>query len=198
MRRTTLTLTLAVLAVFGVTACDSATSPELAAPETGLTVAPPDLSVHELSPSDQAAVDAFHAYRTTGAFIERGCMIVSPGFFNEAGQLLGFGGLFPDVPFGECENGFIRTNPDGTEDLHVNGKGLFFLLLFDPFAIYGSQGSSVKYTYIRHANGISILTVTGKLSDGSRVRGHFTSGDNRAGTLWVEGLGYVVGSPGGR
>jgi len=197
MRR--ITLTLMLLAVAGVTACDSGTSPELAALETGPTVAPPDLSVHGLSPNDQAAMKAFHESRTTGAFIERGCMIVSPGFFSESGQFLGFGGLFPDVPFGEsCENGFIRTNPDGTEDMYVNGKGLFFLLLVNPFSIYGSEGSSVKYTYIRRAKGKSILTVTGTLSDGSRVRGHFTSGDNRAGTLWVEGLGYVVGSPGGR
>lgn len=197
MRR--ITFSLFLLAVFGAAACDSGTSPELAAPETGPMVAPPDLSVQGLSPNDQAALDAFNQYRTTGAFIERGCTIVSPGFFSDAGDLLGFGGLFPDVPFGEpCFNGFTRTNRDGTQDLYVNGKGLFFLLLFDPFAIYGSEGSSVKYTYIRRAKGPSILTVTGTLSDGSRVRGHFTSGDNRAGTLWVEGLGYVVGSPGGR
>lgn len=196
MRRTILTLIL--LAVFGAAACDSGTSPELVAPETGPTVAPPALSVQGMSPNDQAAANAFHESRTTGAFIERGCMIVSPGFFDEAGNLLGFGGLFPDVPFGEpCENGFLRTNPNGTQDIHVNGRGGFFLLLFSPSAYYGSEGSSVKYTYIRRANGKSILTVIGTLSDGSRVRGHFTSGDNRAGTLWVEGLGYVVGSPGG-
>lgn len=50
MRR--ITLTLMLLAVFGITACDSGTSPELAAPEIGPTVDSPALSVQGLASGD--------------------------------------------------------------------------------------------------------------------------------------------------
>lgn len=193
MSRTTSALGL--LVALGMTACDSSTSPQIRSPQASLAPAQ-QAAVQGLSARDQAAVDLFNESRTSGAFVVRDCVFVSPGWFGEDGRLLGFGGLFPDVPDGEsC--GFTRTNPDGSEDLYVNGKGYFFLFLFEPFHIYGSEGSDVKWTYINRADGVRILTITGTLSDGSRVRAHFTSGDNQAGSLWVEGLGYVVGSPGG-
>lgn len=180
---------------FGLLACDSST-----APEAGITALPagsvPELSMEGLSSTDRAAMQLFNESRDTGAFVVKNCLIVSPGFFTESGSFIGFGGLFANELFEGGTCGFTRTNPDGSEDLHVNGRGGLFLFLFQPFAIYGSTGSNVKWTFIRHADGIGVLTFTGTLSNGSRVRGHFTSGDNSAGSLWVEDLGYVLGSPG--
>ena len=157
----------------------------------------PTLSfAQSISPQDQDVVNAMNAGAPSGAIIntEVGCAI-SAGFFR-GDEFIGFGGLFPD---GGCKGGtFERTSPKGKLDLHINGSGMFFLFLFDPFSVFSSEGSDVKWTMIRHEDGISILTVTGWLSDGSRVRAHFTSDphgdDNAKGDfLWVEGLGYVIG-----
>ena len=150
------------------------------------------------SASDNAAIQAFEAAGSKGAVVDHDqCFIVGPGLFNENGDLIGFGGLFPD----ECPQGFERLNPDGTIDNHMSGKGTYFLFLFDPFAIFGSEGSDVRWTWVRHQDGASVLNIHGTLSDGSRVRAHFNSNQSEAGSpnsgrMWVEGLGYILGEPG--
>lgn len=185
-------------AVFSACGADSPT-----VPESDPTPSPLAKKVNQpagLSARDQAAIEMFESAGMSGAVVNHDvCNIVGPGFVNENDDLIGFGGLFPD----ECPQGFERVNPDGTTDFHMNGKGYFFLLLFEPFAIFGSEGSDVRWTWVRHTGGISILNIHGTLSDGSRVRAHFTSGENgavnaKSGRLWVEGLGYVLGSPGGK
>ena len=87
-------------------------------------------------------------------------------------------------------------------DFHTQGSGTFFLIVNDPFTVFGSLGSDVIWRAISHQNGTSVFNVSGTLSDGSRVRAQFVTdpnGDNKAAnTLWVEGLGYVVGGPPGQ
>lgn len=158
-----------------------------------------------LSPLEQSMVDAVMAGEDPGAVIARNDVCAfSPGFFND-GVFVGFGGLFPTPgPQGICPlSNFERTNPDGTVDLHLQGSGGFFLLVFEPsFQFFSSEGSHVRWRLISHEGGTTVFTVSGTLSNGSRVRAHFVtdpSGDNKAAnTLWVEGLGYVVGGPPGR
>lgn len=184
--------TLAVLSVLIACQADSPAEPVVQEPQ--LTVAADGLSSLE-----QSILDAAMA----GAIIDRdvGCGQTS-GFFNN-GVFVGFGGLFPTAgPQGICPlSNFVRTNRDGSVDLHMQGSGQFFLFLFNPFAIFPSAGSDVIWRQIQHENGIRVFTVTGTLSDGSRVRAQFVTdpnGDNKAAnTLWVEGLGYVVGGPPG-
>lgn len=150
-----------------------------------------------IAPQDQDVINAMNAGAPNGAIIntDESCAILT-GFLN-GNSLVAFGGLFPDED--GCRGGtFSRTTPQGKTDLHLNGTGQFFLLLFDPFNIFGSEGSDVKWKMIRHEDGISILTINGWLSDGSRVRAHFTSDprgdDNAKGDfLWIEGIGYVLG-----
>lgn len=157
------------------------------------------------SPLEQSMVDAVMAGEDPGAFIDRNDVCAfSPGFFND-GVFVGFGGLFPTPgPRGICPmSNFVRTNPDATVDMHMQGSGGFFLLLVQPsFQVFGSEGSDVRWRVISHEGGISVFTVSGTLSNGSRVRAHFVTdpnGDNKAAnTLWVEGLGYVVGGPPGQ
>lgn len=138
-----------------------------------------------------------------GATLDRevGCGIIT-GFFNN-GAFVGFGGLFPTPgPQGICPlSNFARVNADGTVDRHMQGSGTFFLVL-PGVAFYGSEGSDVQWRSIQHENGIRLFTVTGTLSDGSRVRAHFvTTPDGlstAANTLWIEGVGYAVGGPPGQ
>jgi len=138
-----------------------------------------------------------------GATLDRevGCGITT-GFFNN-GSFVGFAGLFPDLgPQGFCPlSNFARVNPDGTVDRHIQGSGRLFLVL-PGVAIYGSDGSDVRWRSIQHENGIRMFTVTGTLSDGSRVRAHFVTtpgGENTAAnSLWIEGVGYAVGGPPGQ
>lgn len=156
-------------------------------------------AAQDLSPRDQMAVDMMMGSQSNGAVIERdGVCAVLPGF-SQDGQLVAFGGLFPQ----DCANSFERTNKDGSRDRHAHGVGQFFLLLFSPFKIYGSAGSYAHWTWIDKGDGteIGILTANGTLSDGSRFRLHFTNtpgeGDqSKEGFLWVEGVGYVVGNRG--
>lgn len=179
------------LAPLLLSGCDTrpATEPVAAGPAFGVA------DVGNLSPRDQAALDALNNGTPVGATIdtEVGCGLL-PGFFNETG-LVAFGGLFPN----ECTPGtFDRTNPDETVDIYHSGRGLFFLLVFRPsFRVFGSEGSDVQWRTSRLADGRSLLVINGTLSNGSRVLGHFvrdpSGADNsRDGTLWVEGLGYVV------
>lgn len=194
MRRITSTLVLPF--IVGFAACDSTPTeaPEQLIPSADL----PQMSVEGMSDGDAAAVALFNESRDTGAFVVKDCIIVSPGLFNEEGEFIGFAGFFPNELFdpegGTC--GFTRTNPDGSEDVHINARGGLFLFLFDPPAFFGSEGSDVKWTYMTRGEEKAVLSFNGTLSDGSRVRGHFSSGDNNSGRLWVEGLGYVLGSPG--
>jgi hypothetical protein len=195
IRVASLLFAVAVLAACGTdspTVPDSGPTPSPLAKRVNQPVGP--------SASDEAAIAAFEAAGMNGAVVNHDvCYIVGPGFLNENGDLIGFGGLFPD----ECPQGFERVNPDGTIDNHMNGRGAFFLLLLEPFAFFGSEGSDVRWTWVVHEGGINILNINGTLSDGSRVRAHFTSGQNgamnaKSGRLWVEGLGYILGSPGGK
>ena len=161
-----------------------------------VSVFPSTLVAQQISEQDQDVVNAMKAGAPNGAIIntEVGCAI-GPGFYRGE-EFIGFGGLFPD---NGCEGGtFERTGPKGQLDIHINGRGLFFLFLFDPFNVFGSEGSDVKWNMIRHEDGISVLKINGYLSDGSRVRAHFTSDpngdDNAQGDfLWIEGIGYVIG-----
>ncbi len=190
---------LAFVLLAGLIAC------EADSPSEPLTHGPQLSAVSAgLSSLERSLVDAALAGTDAGAVIDRdaGCGI-SPGFFNN-GALVAFGGLFPvPGPHGICPlSNFERTNPDCTVDVHRQGSGTFFLLVFNPFTIYGSAGSDVSWKEIAHEGGIRVFTVKGILSDGSRVRAHFVTdpnGDNKAAnTLWVEGLGYLVGGPPGR
>ena len=161
-----------------------------------------------LSPLEQSLLDALAAGEDPGSIINRdvGCGLTTGfGVINDDGTVtpVGFGGLFPEPgPSGICPlSNFERTNPDGTIDVHTQGRGAFFLVLFG-LGFYPSGGSDVIWRDISHEGGTSVFTVTGTLSDGSRVRAHFIRDPKgnikEANTLWVEGLGYVVGGPPGR
>jgi hypothetical protein len=184
-------LALAMLAL----GCEQTTEPVAEALAPGVQMA---RDVQELSPRDQAVVDAFNNGAPWGAVINNdvSCSVLT-GFFDASG-LVAFGGLFAN----ECTGGtFERTNPDGTADWHAHGRGEFFLVIFAG-GFFPSAGSSVKWQIIGHEDGISVWSANGTLSDGSRVRAHFVTdpnGDNKpANALWVEGLGYVLGGPPGR
>lgn len=148
-----------------------------------------------LSGSEQELLDAFNAGADMGAMLNRdvGCAILT-GFFTPSG-LAAFGILGPS----DCSNGnFDRTNPDGTVDRHMQGEGSFFLFVTGPDGMaFPSAGSDVRWGRVQHEDGITVFNVSGTLSDGSRVRAHFTrtaDGKNPPGNrLWVEALGYVVG-----
>jgi len=145
-----------------------------------------------LSAGDQALYDAYMEDRTTGAFVNHDfCGLFSYGFFDENGALLGFSLFIP----GSCPQGFERQNPDGTIEQHISGSGQLFLVLLQQGAFFGSEGSDVHWTIKRSPDGRNVLNLNGTLSDGSRVKGHFNQ-NATSGKLWVEGLGYVVGSPG--
>ena len=154
-----------------------------------------------LSETEQALLDELMAGADMGAMLNRdvGCGMLTG--FNNDGQFVAFGGLFPtEGPNGICPMGnFERTNPDGTVDLHMKGTGNFFLVVFTPSGFFPSEGSSVNWRIVAHEGGARTFNVSGTLSDGSRVRAHFTTtpdGKNPQGnTLWIESLGYVVGGP---
>lgn len=156
-----------------------------------------------LSERDKAIVDAMAQGAPHGAIIQgEGFCSILTGFFD-GDVLKAFGGLFQDFADPDaCGNSFSRTNPDGTFDTHWYGNGAFFLVVMDgPF--YSSEGSNVSWTIITHENGISTWRVNGTMSDGSRVRGHFTvdpKGDDNSkeGFLWVEGYGFVIGARGNK
>lgn len=179
-----------------VTACqaDSPSAPIDAGPQLNATSA-------GLTAQEQAIVDELTAGADAGAILDRdiGCGILT-GFSNN-GIPVGFGGLFPvEGPQGICPlSSFARTNPDGTVDVYLQGSGAFFLVLFGA-GVYPSTGSEVRWRAIDLDGGIRLLTITGTLSNGSRVRAQFVTtpdGTNvSANTLWVEGVGYVVGGPG--
>jgi hypothetical protein len=192
------------LAVVVFTAACSGEMPTL--PHNQLSIEPTEVSAESglaaqrgagISARDQAAIDAFHAERTTGASFLRDVCGLGIGFFD-GDDFLGFGGLFPS----ECPGGFIRTNPDGSEDQHLQGRGSLFLFLFE-YGIFPSDGSDVGWQATIHEDGIVSASVHGTLSDGSRVRIHFTdqpTGRNNSADsqLWIEGVGYVRGFRPGR
>jgi hypothetical protein len=186
-RRTSLFLALAVLA-----ACGGESSNTLAPDSDAPLLKKVDGTPPGLSAEDQALMDAYMEGRTTGAFVNRDvCALFSYGFFDENGAFLGFSLFIPE----SCPAGFERQNPDGTIDQHVSSSGLMLLVL-PPFgAFFGSEGSDVHWTIKSSEDGRNVLNVNGTLSDGSRVKGHFNQ-NATSGKLWVEGLGYVVGSPG--
>ena len=98
-----------------------------------------------------------------------------------------------------CRNTFLRTNPDGSMDRHVNGVGGLFLILFQPsFQFIFSTGSNVHWTATQHEDGVRTISIHGTLSNGSRVRAHSVrdpNGDDNSkeSFFWIEGLGYLVG-----
>lgn len=145
-----------------------------------------------LSAADQALYDAYMEGRIAGAFVDRDvCTLFSFGFRDETGALLGFSLFIPE----SCPTGFVRENPDGTIDQHVSSSGQLFLVLLQAGAFFPSTGSDVHWTIKSSPDGRNVLNLNGTLSDGSRVKGHFNQNPT-SGKLWVEGLGYVVGSPG--
>lgn len=154
-----------------------------------------------LSERDKVIVDALAQGASHGAIIEsEGFCTIFTGFFD-ADVFKAFGGLFQDFSDPDaCGNSFSRTNPDGTFDSHWYGHGAFFLVILGGPA-YPSEGSNVSWTIITHENGVRTWRANGTMSDGSRVRAHFTvdpKGDDNSkeGFLWVEGYGYVVGGRG--
>ena len=186
-RRISLFLALAVLA-----ACGGDTPSTLAPDSESPQLKKVDGTPPGLSEKDQALMDAYMEGRTTGAFVNRDvCTLFSYGFFDENGELLGFSLFIPE----SCPTGFERQNPDGTIDQHVSSSGQLFLVLLQYGAFFGSEGSDVHWTIKSSEDGRNVLNVNGTLSDGSRVKGHFNE-NSTSGKLWVEELGYVVGSPG--
>jgi hypothetical protein len=192
-----------VLSALVVSCSDQTTAPSV--PADG-----PQMSAVSdgLSPLEHSLLDALAAGEDPGAIINRdvGCGLTTGfGVVNDDGTVtpVGFGGLFPQPgPNGICPlSSFERTNPDGTVDSHTQGRGAFFLVLFG-LGFYPSTGSDVIWRDISHEGGTSVFTVSGTLSDGSKVRAHFVRDPKgnikEANALWVEGLGYVVGGPPGR
>lgn len=185
---------LVTIALLAAAACgESPAEPAMMDPP--LARAPAAPQPPGLSDEEQALLSALHAGADMGAILNRevGCGILT-GFFTQSG-LAAFGLLSPN----DCSNGnFVRTNPDGTVDRNIQGTGRFFLVVLGPQGMaFPSGGSDVRWGRVQHQDGITVFNVAGTLSDGSRVRAHFTrtpDGMNPPGnTLWVEALGYVVG-----
>lgn len=161
-----------------------------------LFAAPAIATAQLADPQDQEVINALNSGSPNGAIIstEVGCAILT-GFFN-GDNFAAFGALFPET---DCKGGtFEKSRPNGKNDLHMNGAGMMFLVVQDPFTFFPSEGSRVKYNFIFQDGAASVIKISGTLSDGSRVRGHFTvnlNGNDEAGGdfLWVEGIGYVVG-----
>ena len=172
-----------------------------------VTIAALVLSLSSMSGWGQGVSDVCSSDLAMAQGEPHGAVIQGEGFctlltgFADATGLKAFGGLFQDFSDPDaCGNSFSRINPDGTFDTHWYGHGGFFLVVFGG-GFYPSQGSNVSWTIITHENGIRILRLNGTLSDGSRVRGHFTvdpkgEDNSKEGLLWVEGYGYVVGARG--
>ncbi|HKI95784.1 MAG TPA: hypothetical protein VJ992_10900 [Gemmatimonadales bacterium] len=176
-------------------ACQTKSPTELATTQPALSAAPSGLNAQE-----QGLLDALKSGEDPGAIIDRnvGCGLLT-GFFNN-GAFVAFGGLFPtEGPQGICPlSNFTITHPDGSVDTHMQGTGAFFLVIMGG-PTYSSDGSHVTWRVLTNEGGGEVFTVTGTLSDGSRVRAHIVTTPNgsdvAASTLWVEGLGYVVGGP---
>lgn len=155
----------------------------------------------ELSSRDQAVVAAMMKGDSKGAVIgEPGTCLISFGLRDEAGQLLGFFGLFPNIDDDVCDNSFTRTNPDGTMDDHILVHGGLFMFIFGG-PILPSGGSDVFYRLISHEDGTLGLNVSGTTSDGGKVRIRLTaeaSGKNnaRSDQIWLENYGYIIGERG--
>lgn len=185
------------LLALGLAACDTGTPAE---PDAAL-LGPAGSSASAI---EQSLIDDLAAGVDHGAILNRdiGCAILVG--FGGPGGVAAFGILGPmPGPRGICPAGnFERTNPDGTIDEHKQGQGTFFLLVFDPFRSFPSGGSHVRWRSITHQDGARVFNFSGTLSDGSRVRGHFAYTPNgkvtQGNTLWVEGLGYIVGGPSDR
>lgn len=98
-----------------------------------------------------------------------------------------------------CKNTFLRTNPNGSMDRHVNGVGGLFVILLQPsFQLIFSSGSNVHWTATQHEDGVRTISINGTLSNGSRVRAHSVQDPNgednsKESFFWIEGLGYLVG-----
>ena len=139
-----------------------------------------------------------------GALIERDGVCagtVGGAWFSSPGSMALL--AFPQVSGPEgCKNTFLRTNPDGSMDRHVNGVGGLFLILFQPsFQLISSAGSNVHWTATQHEDGVRTISINGTLSNGSRVRAHSVRDPNgldnsRESFFWIEGLGYLVGQRG--
>lgn len=191
---------LPVLLLFGgLLACesDSPSAPTADAPR--LAAAPGSFSAIE-----QELIEAAQNGADMGALLDRDVGCGTLVGFTHNGVQKAFGGLFPTPgPQGICPlSNFVRTRRNGAVDLHMQGIGTFFLFVFDAGVSFGSAGSFVRWRILENDGGVSVFTISGRLSDGSKVRGHFVNdpehGIRPANTLWVEGLGYIVGGPPGK
>lgn len=205
MRRVILGL-LTVVSPLLLTSCDTnsptaaAVSPDASA--SGVrTVVPGTTALVSGQSLHDIALGALEHGTPPGAVLNTdvGCFVLT-GFYDQDGNLAAFGLLFGEAgTFGTCGPGsFDRTNPDGSIDQFRQARGSFYLSVVDPPAEFPSDGSDVKWTRIVGADGVSVFNINGTLSDGSHVQAHFlsgTQGPNQSSTLWVEGLGYLVGGP---
>lgn len=142
-----------------------------------------------LAPHEQAALDAMGAAAKTepGLF---DCFAFLP--FSEDDETVALAVVFPFFG-GDC-TGFIRTNPDGTQDRHLKGTGSILLLAPE---FVGSAGSEADWQVVAHEDGIVVFSLRGTLSDGRRIRIHKvitpTEENRSAGEFfWIEGSGYIV------
>lgn len=154
----------------------------------------------ELSKRDQAVVEAMLSSKSRGAVIgEPATCLISYGLFD-AGNFVGFFGLFPNDDDEICDNSFARTNPDGTVDNHIYVHGQIFMFVIGG-PVLGSEGSDVYYRWISHEDGTVGLNVNGTTSDGGQLRIRLiseSSGKNKArgDQIWLENYGYVIGARG--
>ena len=155
-----------------------------------------------MSEAEQAIVNALMAGESAGAIIERTGECAAGGAIFEVGSpapaaLVFFGVDSPE----DCGNTFTRTNRDGTVDVYKNGVGTAFVIIIDPFEFIFSEGSYVHWTESTREGGSLTFNGNGTLSDGSRMRLHFTvnnKGEPVVGRLFIEGRGYIVGAPGNK
>ena len=154
----------------------------------------------ELSKRDQAVVEAMLKSNSRGAVIgDPATCLISYGLFD-AGNFVGFFGLFPNDDDDVCDNSFARTNPDGTVDNHIYVHGQIFMFVIGG-PILGSEGSDVFYRWISHEDGTVGLNVNGTTSDGGQLRIRLiseSSGKNKArgDQIWLENYGYIIGERG--
>ena len=153
-----------------------------------------------LSEAEQAIVSGLMSGESAGAVIERTGLCATGGAILEAGSPSPAALVFLDVNSpDDCGNTFTRTNRDGTVDEYRRGTGEAFVIILDPFEFIFSTGSYVHWTENIREAGSRTFNANGTLSDGSRMRLHFTvnnQGEPVVGRFFIEGRGYIVGEPG--
>jgi hypothetical protein len=153
-----------------------------------------------MNEAEQAIVAALMSGESAGAIIERTGQCATGGPIFEPGSpgpvaLVFLGVQDPDG----CGNTFTRTNRDGTVDEYRKGTGGAFVILTNPLEFISSEGSYVHWTEQVREGGSITFNANGTLSDGSRMRLHFTinnRGEPVGGRLFIEGRGYIAGAPG--